>query len=112
MVGSDERDEPDERDGAGLGFGKTSKNKVLASFNNCEAACNMLCGKGRVRTQDLGYQAERYDHYATRPVARQARRGAGEEESKGTRERDEVTREKVEERSGGDVKTYGKRERI
>jgi hypothetical protein len=28
----------------------------------------MLCGKGRVRTQDLGYQAERYDHCATRPV--------------------------------------------
>jgi hypothetical protein len=22
-------------------------------------ACNVLCGKGRVRTQDLGYQAER-----------------------------------------------------
>jgi hypothetical protein len=30
--------------------------------------CNMLCGKGWVRTQDLGYQAERYDHCATRPV--------------------------------------------
>jgi hypothetical protein len=27
----------------------------------------MLCGKDRVRTQDLGYQAERYDHCATRP---------------------------------------------
>ncbi len=70
----------------------------------------MLCGNGRVRTQDLGYQAERYDHCATRPVARQARR---EEESQGTRERDEGTREKVEERSGGDVKTYGsKRENL
>jgi hypothetical protein len=28
----------------------------------------MLCGQGRVRTQDLGYQAEHYDHCATRPV--------------------------------------------
>ncbi len=28
----------------------------------------MLCRKGRVRTQDLGYQAERYDHCATRPA--------------------------------------------
>jgi hypothetical protein len=28
----------------------------------------MLCGKGRVRTQDLGYQAERYVHCATRQV--------------------------------------------
>ncbi len=33
------------------------KIKVLASFNNHEEACNMLCGKGRVRTQDLGYQS-------------------------------------------------------
>jgi hypothetical protein len=32
--------------------------KDLASFN-MKKACNMLCGKGRVRTQDLGYQAER-----------------------------------------------------
>ncbi len=31
--------------------------KLLASFNNHEDACNMLCGKGRVRTQDLGYQS-------------------------------------------------------
>jgi hypothetical protein len=31
--------------------------KVLASFNNHEEACNMLCGKGQVRTQDLGYQS-------------------------------------------------------
>ncbi len=30
---------------------------VLASFSNYEEACNMLFGKGRVRTQDLGYQA-------------------------------------------------------
>jgi hypothetical protein len=44
------------------------KKKFLASFNNYEEACTMLCGKGRVRTQDLGYQAERYDHCATRPV--------------------------------------------
>ncbi len=42
--------------------------KFLASFNNYEEACTMLCGKGRVRTQDLGYQAERYDHCTTRPV--------------------------------------------
>ncbi len=28
----------------------------------------MLCGKGLVRTQDLGYQAERYAHCATRLV--------------------------------------------
>jgi hypothetical protein len=31
--------------------------KLLASFNNHEEACNMLCGKGQVRTQDLGYQS-------------------------------------------------------
>jgi hypothetical protein len=43
--------------------------QFLASFNNYEEACTMLCGKGQVRTQDLGYQAERYDHCATRPVA-------------------------------------------
>ncbi len=30
--------------------------------------CNMLCGKGRVRIQDLGYQEERYGHCATRLV--------------------------------------------
>jgi hypothetical protein len=35
---------------------------------NMKKACNRLCGKGRVRTQDLGYQAERYDHCATRPL--------------------------------------------
>ncbi len=35
--------------------------KVLAPFN-VKKACNMLCGKGLVRTQDLGYQAERYAH--------------------------------------------------
>jgi hypothetical protein len=29
----------------------------------------MLCEKGLVRTQDLGYQAERYDHCSTRPVS-------------------------------------------
>ncbi len=28
----------------------------------------MLCGKGLVRTQDLGYQVQRYDHCATCPV--------------------------------------------
>ncbi len=33
------------------------KKKLLASFNNHEEACNMLCGKGRVRTHDLGYQS-------------------------------------------------------
>ncbi len=27
----------------------------------------MLCGKCRVRTQDLGYQSKRYDHCTTRP---------------------------------------------
>jgi hypothetical protein len=42
--------------------------KLLASFNNHEEACNMLCGKGRVRTQDLGTKAESYDHCATRLV--------------------------------------------
>jgi hypothetical protein len=42
--------------------------KFLASFNNYEEACTMLCGKGRVRTQDLGYQAERYEHCTARPV--------------------------------------------
>jgi hypothetical protein len=31
--------------------------KLLASFNNHEEACNMLCGQGQVRTQDLGYQS-------------------------------------------------------
>ncbi len=31
----------------------------------------MLCGKGRVRTQDLGYQSGAYDHCATRPVVQQ-----------------------------------------
>jgi hypothetical protein len=31
--------------------------KLLASFNNHEEACNMLCGKDLVRTQDLGYQS-------------------------------------------------------
>jgi hypothetical protein len=35
----------------------TEKFKLLASFNNHEEACNMLCGKSRVRTQDLGYQS-------------------------------------------------------
>ncbi len=36
---------------------KTSLIQLLASFNNHEEACIMLCGKGRVRTQDLGYQS-------------------------------------------------------
>ncbi len=33
--------------------------KLLASFNNHEEACNIniLCGKGRVQTQDLEYQS-------------------------------------------------------
>ncbi len=31
--------------------------KLLASINNHEETCNMLCGKGRVRTQDLGHQS-------------------------------------------------------
>jgi hypothetical protein len=40
--------------------------KVIASFIMImKKTCNMLCGKGRVRTQDLGYHAERYDHCAT-----------------------------------------------
>ncbi len=38
-------------------IGGEGKKKLLASFNNHEEACNMLCGKGRVRTQDLGYQS-------------------------------------------------------
>ncbi len=33
------------------------KKKLLASFNNHEEACNMLCGQGRARTQDLEYQS-------------------------------------------------------
>ncbi len=46
------------------------KRKVLASFN-MKKACDMLCGKGQVRTQNLEYQAERHDYSgcATRPVA-------------------------------------------
>jgi hypothetical protein len=36
---------------------KKNEKKFLASFNNHEEACNMLCGKGWVRTQDLGYQS-------------------------------------------------------
>ncbi len=51
--------------GRGLGFGCLnvgarawiSGYKLLASFNNHEEACNMLCGKGRVRTQDLVYES-------------------------------------------------------
>ncbi len=35
----------------------TDKKKTLASLDNYEEACNMLCGKGRVRTQGLGYQS-------------------------------------------------------
>ncbi len=31
--------------------------KLCASYNNHEEACKLLCGKGRVRTQDLGYQS-------------------------------------------------------
>ncbi len=45
----------------------SSKNSLLYS-TTMKKACNMLCGKGRVRTQDLGYQVERCDHCATRPV--------------------------------------------
>jgi hypothetical protein len=45
----------------------TEKRKVLASFN-MKKACNMLCGKGQVRTQNLGYQAERYDNCAASQV--------------------------------------------
>jgi hypothetical protein len=48
---------------------RNKKRKVLASFN-MKKACNVLFGTDRVRTQDLGYQAERYDHCATRPVTR------------------------------------------
>jgi hypothetical protein len=47
--------------------GKIEKRKVLASFN-LKKTCNMFCGEGRVRTQDLGYQAERYDHCTARQV--------------------------------------------
>jgi hypothetical protein len=36
---------------------KESNKKFLASFNNHEEACIMLCGKGQIRTQDLGYQS-------------------------------------------------------
>ncbi len=35
----------------------TLTKQFLASFNNHGKACTMLCGKGRVRTQDLGYQS-------------------------------------------------------
>ncbi len=34
-----------------------SASKLSASFNNREEAYNMYCGKGRARTQDLGYQS-------------------------------------------------------
>ena len=30
-----------------------NKKKVLASFHSYEEACNMLCGKGLARTQNL-----------------------------------------------------------
>jgi hypothetical protein len=48
-------------------WGHKTTGKVFASFN-MKKACNMHCGKGQVRTQGLGYQAERYDYCATRPV--------------------------------------------
>ncbi len=44
--------------------------KVLASFKNHDEACNMLCGKGRVRTKTSGTKAERNDYCATRQVWR------------------------------------------
>ncbi len=34
------------------------KRKILASFNKDEEAFNNLCGKGGVRTKDLGYHSE------------------------------------------------------
>ncbi len=46
--------------------------KVLASIN-MKNVCNMLCGKGWVRTQDLGHQAERCAHCAARQVGLLAR---------------------------------------
>jgi hypothetical protein len=49
-----------------VGVGVWHGGRVTASFNM--KVCNMSCGKGRVRTQDLGYQTERYDHCATRQV--------------------------------------------
>jgi hypothetical protein len=52
VLGSD-MDDYTARAGFILSFVK----KLLASFNNHEEACNMLCGKGLVRTQDLGYQS-------------------------------------------------------
>jgi hypothetical protein len=39
------------------GTGWALLKKFLASFDNHEEACNMLCGKGQVRTLDLGYQS-------------------------------------------------------
>jgi hypothetical protein len=33
---------------------KKEERKGLASFNNHEKGCNMLCGKSQVQTQDLG----------------------------------------------------------
>jgi hypothetical protein len=52
---------------AGISVDSPHKRKVLFIFIT-KKAYNMLCGKGRVRTQDLGYQAERYDHCTTRQV--------------------------------------------
>ena len=44
------------------------KRKSWLHSTTFKKACTMLCGKGRVRTQDIGYRAERYDHCTTRPV--------------------------------------------
>ncbi len=41
----------------GAGARPRPPQQFLASLNNHEEACNMHCGKGRVRTQDLGYQS-------------------------------------------------------
>ncbi len=43
-------------------------NQLLASFNNHEEACNMLLGKAWFEPRSLGTKAERYYHFATRPV--------------------------------------------
>jgi hypothetical protein len=44
-----------------------SAGKLLASFNNHDKACNIKAG---FEPRTLGTKTERYDHCATRPVAK------------------------------------------
>jgi hypothetical protein len=44
--------------------------KLLASFNNHEEACNMLCGKAGFEPRTLGTKAERYESMTTALHAR------------------------------------------